>query len=1079
MGVVYLAHNRILGRDEVLKVIGPEIVDSPEAFKRFNREIRTVARLQHPNIVTAYSAFRCGESLVFAMEYVDGLDLARMVRAKGPMPVEHASYFVHQAALGLQHAHEAGTVHRDIKPSNLMLANKSGRAVIKVLDFGLAKAGSEQDASEPVPAGAGDELTAADALTLRGQLLGTPDFIAPEQIDDAQKADIRADIYSLGCTLYYLLSGRPPFQSESIRETLRGHRSMLARPLDFVRPEVPAELSALVARMIAKEPADRYQTPREVADTLAPFFKKPAGAAVAPNFAVDRELPPATAGNAADPAAQTRDGMWSSLIDFSEDEIDPGAVSGAPYSARTPPRWLWPAGAAGVLLCAMVGAWTAGVFNGAAAKKDREQPSATDETLAASEPSKPLLPVPPQSSGTEPSPSTPVPGVPVLSDAEEKTSPPPAPLPPGRKDPPPIPKPPGLDRAFHEVASFSTKGPVIQARISPGSGTVFFETGGGNRALWRGDLKDPSNPKKVEAGVSGWVHLAISSDGRFAVSAGADNSLWKWDLETGQPPHRLLRPGRARITAMVLSPDDRLLAYVRDGAIHFRDVNKDEVSKKEASRSIGAQTNLIAFSPDGHRIVSSHADRSILVWDVETRQGVRTSTTQTPVSDLAVFPDGHRVLISYSGPTFICNLATSRKIRQAPGFGASIALSTDGRRALIGGGDSMRVWDVVTGEVLAQVDQKRTVLQVAFSADNRQAVSSTEEGIVVWALPPERSAVEETPVVEAGDFFKEGEDYSSVAFSPSGRWMLTGGMPFAVRLWDVGTRELKKSFIQERAETGAANPGVRATFSVAFSPKNENVALSGGSDGLVKLWDLASGESLLLYRHVDDVKTVAFSPDGRQAYAAGGQVFRADRWESGTDFAVRVWDLETGNQRRPMQGHKGTVCSVAVSTDGRYVLSGGADAVLILWDARAGREIRRFRGHTDAVHRVALLPNARRAVSCGGDRTIRLWDIDSGQEIRQHFKDESGFNWTLAVSADGRRLFSVDPFRHTLFYWDLDTGKLIQTLKLEERPEVGCFTPDSRHFVSGGRSGLLRMYRLQDLQEPPIAPPRRPPNPRR
>ena len=186
MGIVFLAHNRIMGRDEVLKVIGPDIIESPGVLDRFLREIRAVARLQHPNIVTAHSAFRCGESLVFAMEYVEGLDLARLVKAKGPVPVGHACYFVHQAALGLQHAHEAGMVHRDIKPGNLMLTHKRGKALIKVLDFGLAKAAASSDADPVGPSGVDREPESA-GLTLAGQMLGTPDFIAPEQIADSQK----------------------------------------------------------------------------------------------------------------------------------------------------------------------------------------------------------------------------------------------------------------------------------------------------------------------------------------------------------------------------------------------------------------------------------------------------------------------------------------------------------------------------------------------------------------------------------------------------------------------------------------------------------------------------------------------------------------------------------------------------------------------------------------------------------------------------------------------------------------------------------------------------------------------------
>ena len=145
------------------------------------------------------------------MEYVDGLDLARLVKARGPLPVANACNYLHQAALGLQHAHESGMVHRDIKPSNLMLSRQGGRALVKVLDFGLAKVIREGPTD--------------GTLTHEGQMLGTPDFIAPEQIADARRADIRADIYSLGCTLYYLLTAGPPFQGTSLYDILQAHHS--------------------------------------------------------------------------------------------------------------------------------------------------------------------------------------------------------------------------------------------------------------------------------------------------------------------------------------------------------------------------------------------------------------------------------------------------------------------------------------------------------------------------------------------------------------------------------------------------------------------------------------------------------------------------------------------------------------------------------------------------------------------------------------------------------------------------------------------------------------------------------------
>ncbi len=274
MGVVYLAHNKLMGRDEVLKVMGRHIMERPGVLDRFLREIRAVAKLRHPNIVTAYHATRLGESIVFAMEYVAGLDLSRMVKAKGPLPVTHACYFAYQAALGLQHAHEEGLVHRDIKPGNLMLSNRKDKATIKILDFGLAKATREEKIDLK--------------LTSEGQALGTPDYIAPEQIMDATSADIRADIYSLGGTLYHLLTGCPPFHADSLYDMYQAHISRDADPLNLVRPEVPAELAALVAKMMAKDPTRRFQTPGEVAAALTPFVKKGNVAFKGPKLDVSR-----------------------------------------------------------------------------------------------------------------------------------------------------------------------------------------------------------------------------------------------------------------------------------------------------------------------------------------------------------------------------------------------------------------------------------------------------------------------------------------------------------------------------------------------------------------------------------------------------------------------------------------------------------------------------------------------------------------------------------------------------------------------------------------------------------------------
>jgi serine/threonine protein kinase len=253
MGVVYLARNTLMDRLEVLKVVN-------RSADRFTREIKAASRLKHPNVVGAYSARPIGGVLVFAMEYVPGEDLAQLVKNRGPLPVAHACHYAYQAAQGLQHAHEQGMVHRDIKPSNLILTRDGNKPVVKILDFGLAKGTSE---------------TGIDgSQTAEGAMLGTPDYVAPEQTLDAAKADIRADIYSLGCTLYHLLAGRPPFVGRSLYEILRAHHSNEAVRLSILRPEVPDELAGLVAKMMAKDPARRFSTPKAAGEALVPFFKQ-------------------------------------------------------------------------------------------------------------------------------------------------------------------------------------------------------------------------------------------------------------------------------------------------------------------------------------------------------------------------------------------------------------------------------------------------------------------------------------------------------------------------------------------------------------------------------------------------------------------------------------------------------------------------------------------------------------------------------------------------------------------------------------------------------------------------------------
>jgi WD40 repeat protein len=254
--------------------------------------------------------------------------------------------------------------------------------------------------------------------------------------------------------------------------------------------------------------------------------------------------------------------------------------------------------------------------------------------------------------------------------------------------------------------------------------------------------------------------------------------------------------------------------------------------------------------------------------------------------------------------------------------------------------------------------------------------------------------------------------------------------------------------------------GQPAAISVAFSPDGR-FALSGGLDAVLRLWDVETGRVVREFRgHTEQIFSVAFSPDGRLAYSTSGGVYKDGRWQDGTDSAVRVWDVATGREVRKLEGHKGIVWGVAVSRDGRGVLTCGRDQNVILWDAAKGAEIRRLRGHTASVGCVAFLPDGRRAVSSALDRTIRMWDLDSGQETSTFRGNTDGLAW-VAVSPDGKRMLSSDFTGYELRLWDLESRGLVHRItRGNTNPTRGSFTPDGRHAVWAGLDGAVRMYEL-------------------
>jgi serine/threonine protein kinase/WD40 repeat protein len=971
MGVVFLAQNTLMGRTEVLKVVSGHLVNRRGVLDRFLGEIRNAAKLHHPNIVAAYTAIRLGESLVLAMEYIEGLDLSRMVKARGPLPVANACNYIHQAALGLQHAHENGMVHRDIKPSNLMLAKQGNRAIVKVLDFGLAKVQSE---------GAVD-----GGLTHEGQMLGTPDYIAPEQISNARRADIRADIYSLGCTLYYLLTGKPPFQGTSLYDILQAHHSMDATPLNLVRPEVPTEVAAIAAKMMTKEPERRFQDPKEVAQALKPFFKSGSAGSVGPKPQVSQagrlmargetassvQVPSRPSTNAAStpPAvgkavAQPRpEPMWASLIDVRETEQSCDTVPAAAPSRL--PTWLWPSLAA-TFLCGLI---AMGIIITIRTKNGETRIIAQDD--------KPLKA---EADG-------------VIVEYQPSQT---------------------LTRRSRMPRSDAEPGPKSEL-TAPGSTSDDLRSGG-NPGPTAGTTAPGSNSD--DTAELGFVPLFNGTD------------LHGWKTHPSQPGNWRVQNG-----VLIGSGPEASHLYTERGDFKDFHLRFEARVNKEGTSGVFFHSPFGPTSPandpkwvDGYEAIIKNprgdhnntgrlypGEGESVFSNVEPRVvPVRWFTMEVIVDGNSIgifvngkmsenyvdpkwlYPSGHIVLQQHDPQTVIefrkveikalnrPSQRDGREIRRLAGHEnrvSQVAFSADGQSILSGGnshdravydGDgrgyhhagndnSVRLWETATGRnTITMREHPWNVRAIAFSPDGRYGASSSSwygppaaKIVLVWDLKTGRrvhrfswGAAPERAFVNA------------LAFSPDCRMILAFYNNGMVRVWDLATEQEHPEI---KLEGGSFKEDeFRCT---AFSADASHLVTANDA-GTVELWDLSSGKSLGAFLgHTGVVRGVDCSADMRLVLSGG------------VDKSVRLWDVASGKELKLLQGHEQEVNSVALSPNGRRALSASNDSTIRLWDLASGKELIRLEGHTLPVSSVAFSPDGRRAVSGSMDKTVRLWQL--------------------------------------------------------------------------------------------------------
>jgi len=631
MGVVFLAEHLAMKRQVAIKVLPADKAADHESRERFYREARMVAALDHPNVVQAYDIGQNGETHFMVMEYVDGESLEHMLRRRGPLPFRDAADYIAQSARGLQHAHERGLVHRDIKPGNLLL-DKTG--VIKVLDMGLARFFEENS-----------NLTTE---MCSGSVIGTADYMAPEQAVNSHDVDIRADIYSLGVTLYALLTGQPPYGNLTVPQKLLAHHMREPNPIQDVRPDVPDELADIVMKMMAKKPVDRYQTPGEIDADLTDWLKQDeiasAHTAKSKNTIIHRHL------TRPSPVAPKRRWLWPAIIGSGVLAIGIAvaiaATGGKPAPSTTEPVASGPEATVPdptnvrkmpiepKLAKPKVGQIRTFDTKGESIERLALSP---DQKHVAGGSRNGFIKVWEVETGKlvkELKPHTGMvwcvawsPDGKYLSSCGQD----------GQIK---------LHQAdsWREHKKMSVNGQVWSGAFSPDSKTLFTGGEDGHGRFW--DVESGNQIREIEKPHDKTINwVAWSPDGSMTYTAGWDNSLRGWDAATGQMKFNHVYNRKFQVVAV--SPDSKsLVAGADTPMLQLFDAKTGKKNRDFGTAKMASMLNA-AFTNDGTLMVATGNEGAVRVWDVETMTPYHTFTGHTDgVPGCAITADGKHVITS-------------------------------------------------------------------------------------------------------------------------------------------------------------------------------------------------------------------------------------------------------------------------------------------------------------------------------------------------------------------------------------------------------------------------------------------------
>ncbi|CAG7852463.1 COMPASS-like H3K4 histone methylase component WDR5B {ECO:0000303/PubMed:19567704} Short=AtWDR5B {ECO:0000303/PubMed:19567704}, partial [Serendipita indica DSM 11827] len=529
----------------------------------------------------------------------------------------------------------------------------------------------------------------------------------------------------------------------------------------------------------------------------------------------------------------------------------------------------------------------------------------------------------------------------------------------------------------------------------------------------------------------------IRSQDRFWI---LDKTVRVWNAETGEPLGPALKGHTNAVYSVAFSPDGhKIVSGSWDKTVRVWNAETGE----PLGPALEGHTNAVwsvAFSPDGHKIVSGSWDKTVRVWNAETGEplGPALEGHTDAVSSVAFSPDGHKIVSgSWDKTVRVWNAETGEPLGPALEGHTdavwSVAFSPDGHKIVSGSWDkTVRVWNAETGEPLGPALEGHTnaVSSVAFSPDGHKIVSGSGQDETGEPLGPALEG--------------HTDAVWSVAFSPDGHKIVSGSWDKTVRVWNAETGEPLGPALEGHTD---------AVWSVAFSPDGHKI-VSGSWDKTVRVWNAETGEPLgpALEGHTNAVSSVAFSPDGHKIVSGS--------W----DKTVRVWNAETGEPLGPaLEGHTDAVWSVAFSPDGHKIVSGSWDKTVRVWNAETGEPLGpALEGHTDAVWSVAFSPDGHKIVSGSSDKTVRVWNAETGEPLGPALEGHTDLVYSVAFSPDGHKIVSGSSDK-TVRVWNAETGQpLGPALEGHTDPVWSvAFSPDGHKIVSGSGDKTVRVWNAE------------------